>query len=526
MDEVVRRSTRIKEKQSQEKTNILSPKCLTFCCERSDPEEKDNEGKAKSKNVRVDGHDKKSLPGYREGLSEYELERLENIRQNKAFLSSVNLPQISEALRPKPTQKGLKKEKTVTEMLPVRKSLRLQHKDRETPLAIKRTSTMTEKPVAKKRICKPPGPIPLDPVDLDEHVKLPEDLFKLWNESPLNRERGTTNLKLYQGVLQKMSLDDCSVVKVVKQRIFSAAFHPSSSSLFMAAGSNFGHLGLWNMGATWGDDDVLLFEPHSRPITCMAFSSQSSKLITVSYDGSARSMDLEKAVFDEVYRSSSGLKSFDFLSSDCSTLLLSDWDGDVAIVDRRTPGASYESLYTIDPKALRSVHVHPVKQQYFVVAESSSVHIYDLRSLKRRNNQAVCQLNGHSRSISSAFFSPVTGNRVLTTCLDNKIRVFNTSQMVDRAPLLGSVRHDMKTGRWLSKLSAVWDPKQEDCFVIGSMAWPRQIQVYHESCHLLHSFQNEEHLTTMCSITAFHPSRNALLGGNESGMLHVFSDQH
>ncbi|XP_051552883.1 WD repeat-containing protein 76-like isoform X2 [Myxocyprinus asiaticus] len=548
MDGAMRRSSRIKEKQKQEKKNILSPKCLTFCSE--------------VKNTRR----AVKRRGYRDGLSEYELERLENIRQNKVFLSSLNLPQISNALRPKPKpyQKGLKKEKTGTEMLPVRKSVRLQNKDAEIPLAV----TITEKPAAEKWVAKPPGPIPMDPVNLDEHVKLPEDLFQLWNESPLEQERETSGLKSYQEVLQKMSLDDSCVAKVVKGRIFSAVFHPSSSNLFMAAGDKFGHLGLWNMvtvnwgeggifegdhskcyfcipicsnskikhslcfhnfpkkGATWGDDGVLLFEPHSRPITCMAFSSHSSNLITVSYDGSARCMDLEKAVFDEVYRSTSALKSFDFLSSDCSTLLLSNWDGDVAIVDRRTPGTSYESLYTIDPKALRCVHVHPVKQQYFVVAESSSVNIYDLRSLKRRNNQAVSQLNGHFRSISSAFFSPFTGNRVLTTCMDNKIRVFNTSQMVDRAPLLHSVSHDMRTGRWLSKLSAVWDPKQEDYFVIGSMARPRQIQVYHESCRLLHSFKNEEHLTTVCSITAFHPSRNALLGGNSTGRLHVFSDQH
>ncbi|XP_051983338.1 WD repeat-containing protein 76-like [Xyrauchen texanus] len=539
MDEVVRRSSRIEEKQKQEKKNILSPKSLTFCCEvkntrravkrlRSDPEENFKKAKANSKNMCFDGQETKSLPGYRDGLSEYELERLENIRQNQAFLSSLKLPQISKSLRPKPYQKGLKKEKTGTEMLPVRKSVRLQNKDAEMPLAVNMTYTITEKPAAEKWVAKPPGPIPLYPVNLDEHVELPEDLFQLfnWNESPLEQERETSGLKSYQEVLQKMSLDNSCVAKVVKERIFSAVFHPSSSNLFMAAGDKFGNLGLWNMGAAWGDDGVLLFEPHSRPITCMAFSSHSSNLITVSYDGSARCMDLEKAVFDEVYRSNSALRSFDFLSSDCSTLLLSNWDGDVAIVDRRTPGTSYESLYTIDPKALRCVHVHPVKQQYFVVAESSSVNIYDLRSLKRRNNQAVSQLNGHFRSISSAFFSPLTGNRVLTTCMDNKIRVFDTSQMVDHAPLLHSISHDMWTGRWLSKLSAVWDPKQEDCFVIGSMARPRQIQVYHESCRLLHSFKNEEHLTTVCSITAFHPSRNALLGGNSTGRLHVFSDQH
>lgn len=52
--------------------------------------------------------------------------------------------------------------------------------------------------------------------------------------------------------------------------------------------------------ASWGDDGVIYFEPHSRAITSMAFSSHPCNLITVSYDGSARSMDLENAVFDEV----------------------------------------------------------------------------------------------------------------------------------------------------------------------------------------------------------------------------------
>ncbi len=52
--------------------------------------------------------------------------------------------------------------------------------------------------------------------------------------------------------------------------------------------------------ASWGDDGVIYFEPHSRAITSMAFSSHPCNLITVSYDDSARSMDLEKAVFDEV----------------------------------------------------------------------------------------------------------------------------------------------------------------------------------------------------------------------------------
>ena len=82
----------------------------------------------------------------------------------------------------------------------------------------------------------------------------------------------------------------------------------------------------------------------------------------------------------------------------------------------------------------------------------------------------------------------------------------------------------MQTGRWLSKLSAVWDPKREDCFVVGSMSKPRRVQVFHESGQPHHSFADDENLNTVLSVTAFHPTRNALLGGNASGRLHVFSD--
>lgn len=130
----------------------------------------------------------------------------------------------------------------------------------------------------------------------------------------------------------------------------------------------------------------------------------------------------------------------------------------------------YESLHAMAANPLRSVHVHPVQQHYFVVAESryqttllnqtvsvnfhqiminmmfhkllskclsyytfSFANIYDLRHLKRRNNQAVCELSGHSRSVSSAFFSPLTGNRVLTTCMDDTIRCSQISSITARS---------------------------------------------------------------------------------------------
>ncbi|XP_056135267.1 WD repeat-containing protein 76 [Lampris incognitus] len=460
------------------------------------------------------------------GLSAYELERLENIRQNQAFLSSMKIFQAAEDLKQsKPSQRGLPRSKAaVSEVLPSRRSLRLQHK-------IPETSSLPPEPRGvltydySQPCKKPSGPLPMEPANMEEGSKLPPELLNLCSEVSVKEEKVELNLKEYRSALKNMRITEGRVAKVVKHRIFSAAFHPCTSSLLMATGDKWGHVGLWNIGGGWGDDGVLLFEPHSRPVGCMAFSrTNPAHLLSLSYDGSLRCMDIEKACFDDVYVSENDLKSFDFLTPDCATLVIGDWCGQVAIVDRRTPGNSYESLHTMDTKTIRCVNVHPLHRQYFAVAENRVVGIYDSRCLKKTKSQAVSQLLGHSLSISSAYFSPSTGNRVLTSCMDNTIRIYDSSALTTKVPLLTSIRHDMHTGRWLSKLSAVWDPKREDCFVVGSMARPRRVDVFHESGQLQHSFGNQDHLSTVLSVTAFHPTRNALLGGNNSGRLHVFAE--
>ncbi|XP_061671177.1 WD repeat-containing protein 76 isoform X2 [Syngnathoides biaculeatus] len=459
------------------------------------------------------------------GLSAYELERLENIRKNQAFLSSINLLQASKDLKQssakrQPSQRGLTRSIVVKEVLPSRKSLRLQNKEAQVlilPPEPHKTDVV-EKPK------KPAGPLPLEPVNMAEGSKIPPQFFQLCMEGSSKERRVELDLKEYCTSLKNMTISEDRVAKVVKGRIFSAAFHPAPARLLMAAGDKYGNVGLWSVDDDWGDDGVLMFEPHSRPVPCLAFSrTDPAQLLSLSYDGSLRCIDVEKGAFDDVYNIEEGLKTFDFLSHDCSTLVVGDCYGNIAIVDRRTPGTSHVSLHSLDPKIVRCVGVHPLQQQYFAVAESREVSIYDVRCLKS-NSRPVSRLQGHSLSVSSCYFSPCTGNRVVTTCMDNYIRFFDTSTVGTEAPLLTSISHDMRTGRWLSKFSAVWDPKKEDCISIGSMSRPRNVQVFHESGRRLHTFTDDERLTTVLSVTAFHPARNAILGGNASGRLHVFSD--
>ncbi|XP_028461896.1 WD repeat-containing protein 76 isoform X5 [Perca flavescens] len=357
------------------------------------------------------------------GLSSYELERLENIKQNQAFLSSINLFQATEELkqvtRPKLSKRRLMRLQAAVEKgVPVRKSLRLQ------------SLTLPPKP-RETQICglshkRPPGPLLMKPVNMEDEAKLPSQLLELFSEVS-TEDRKELSLTEYCSALKNMKTTEDREVIVVNKRLVCAAFHPCTSSLLMATGNTFGN--------------------------------------------------------------------------------------------------SHESIHSLKFKhCLLCVSVHPLQKQYFAVTENKRVNIYDSRYLKEKKSKTVSQLHGHSLSIHGAYFSPRTGNRVLTSCMDDYIRIYDTSAMTKKAPLLTSIRHKLQTASYRTRVSAVWDPKQEDCFVVGSTSKRHIVKVFHESGKLLHSFVDRDNVTSVLYVTAFHPTRNALLGGNASGQLHVFSD--
>uniref|UniRef100_A0A8D0L192 WD repeat-containing protein 76 n=1 Tax=Sphenodon punctatus TaxID=8508 RepID=A0A8D0L192_SPHPU len=323
----------------------------------------------------------------------------------------------------------------------------------------------------------------------------------------------------YKAGLNDMVLHEEAVRKVVKNRIYSLAIHPSESRTLVAAGDKSGGIGLWDLDCP-SEAGLCVFMPHSQPVSCMYFSPfHPAHLLSLSHDGTVRCGDVTRAVFEEVFRSEEySFSSFDFLAADASTLLVGAWDGDVAVVDRRTPGTGCELSADMNSRTTRTVHVHPVNRQYFVAAGAGNVCVYDVRRLKRSGNKPVSSLLGHAKSVASAYFSPVTGSRVVTTT--QSLTPLFCSPMAF-SPLN---RHNNNTGRWLTRFRAVWDPKQEDCFVVCSMARPRQIEVFQATGKRVHSFLNEDFLGSVCSINVMHPTKNVLAGGNSSGRLHVFTD--
>ncbi|XP_052578752.1 WD repeat-containing protein 76 isoform X1 [Peromyscus californicus insignis] len=418
--------------------------------------------------VDMGSSDEDGVPGLDDfsGLSPYERKRLKNIRENANFFASLQLSESAARLRgmikkSQPTESKRKRPKKKENEIGCRRSMRLLKVD---PLGVPLPAAPAEPTLEEEENpLLPPGPLEMIPENQDDSNELFKASLKTWAEmSKTSKERTKEGL---------------SSIK-------------------------------------------------SQPVSCLYFSpTNPAHLLSLSYDGTLRCGDFSSGIFEEVYRNEgSSPSSFDFLAEDASTLLVGHWDGHLSLLDRRTPGTSYEKFFNSSLGKIRTVHVHPVSRQYFIAAGLRDVHVYDARCLNSKRSQPLISLTEHSKSIASAYFSPVTGNRVVTTCADCKLRVFDSSALSCQIPLLTTVRHNTITGRWLTRFQAVWDPKQEDCFIVGSMAHPRRVEVFHETGKNVYSFFGDC-LVSVCSLSVMHPTRYVLAGGNSSGRLHVFMHQ-
>ncbi|XP_076347171.1 WD repeat-containing protein 76-like isoform X2 [Tachypleus tridentatus] len=456
--------------------------------------------------------------------------RQKNIAEKIALLQSLDifkakqeLAELSDRKKTK-SSKGLKL-KAVKEPIPLRpRSLRLQKRDPE-GLLIPESSVPQSVDSVVQHHRKSHGTLDFKDVckNSDENglQKFIIDLKHILKEkvrNPSNR-----SLKEYIKRFNKMKINSDQVAKVTPTRIFSLAIHPVTTKTLVIAGSKWGHIGFWDVKSQTESDGVFAFEPHSRPVNCIQISGDNQeKLYSSSYDGTVRCGDLVKCVFDEVYftpeDNDDACFYFEFLSP--QVLIITQDAGRLSIVDTRTGKKEPDNLFQLSSRRMKTVSVHPLKRDYFVTASNDGkASLWDLRSMQRKP-QSVADL-AHEKSLSSAFFSPVTGNYILTTSFDNKLRLFDSTELNEDIKVKKTYRHNNQTGRWLTPFRAIWLPNNEEGFIVGSMNHPHQIEVLDVNGDCAYTFMGES-LGSVCSINAFHPTEPVLAGGNSSGRVHVF----
>lgn len=482
-------------------------------------------------------------------LSEYERQRLENIKQNQEILKQLNIKGIiPDELKNKPAPvkaKAKPREKrpapaepTVAE--PRRISTRLQRKaagmeglDEDFFKINENFAPATAPaPPRPKRII---GRIPFDPEQgaSEGFLEMTTGLLAREVERPRIGKLSTS-----EHLAQLEIQNEHSVVKVMKERIYSLAIHPDPSKVIVAVGGKFGELafldatqsahplGLANRELPEPEDfrpGTFLFHPHTGSISNLRYNPVNpTQLFSTSYDNIVRCMDINKGCFDEVYNfgedTGDVITGFDF-DAKANVFYFSDTDGIFRWADRREGKAGELPELRLHEKKIGCVSASRDGNLLATASNDGSVGIWDLRKLTTAKGEVeALHTLTFRRSVTSAYFHPEDAGKLLSTCYDDHVRVHYNAHLPEARH--AEMSHNNQTGRWITNFKAVWDPKSSFA-VVGNMN--RGIDLIDGEAGEIVRNVTSEFLTAQPAVNAFHPNLDLVASGNASGKIAVWS---
>jgi WD40 repeat protein len=485
--------------------------------------------------------------------NDYEKVREEQVRKNRERMLELNLPQASAQVAEKKkvparkaSQRGVKRVKKEQPTV-ARRSLRVrgfkpngelsQGVASETAGGVSFESsklgsasffTEPSKPARKT------GPIKLESVFADEEENETKMLANLRNSSSSSASAsGSTGV----GDLSKVSLDDEDhVMKLTKNGSVHLDIMPREDMALIAAGDKSGNIGFWSLSSSSSSPSSLSEQcslqvaPHAQYISGMKWCPRGTgrDLYSCSYDGVARRFDLEKASFLEIFSTEDHEFSAFDVGPTGNTVYLADNTGDCLIYDLRSSKVAHgpTELHT---RKVNTVHVEPTAGNLVVTSSSGAeVSVWDMRKLgkgsgKSKSGMRLLTFN-HPKSCQAAYFAPDGSQRILTTCYDCHLRVFDCkSESKKKAGMLlpqVTISHNTQTGRWVLPLRAIWTPSA-DGIICGSMK--RAVHIYNGHTGKKEVHCESEFLTAIPSRVFVHPTL-ALLGcATNSGRTYLFS---
>jgi len=477
-------------------------------------------------------------------MPEYEKMRRKNIMEREMMMQEIAelKSQVKVAMSPAVTttrnnaysKRGLAAEKREKEVLPRRKSARIAGgkvpeierfapelappKERQTKTLSMNTHSIKES---------------FHHIDDETKTQLANDFVLEFSKNIQSAEPAggeTLSDPGYAQRLTRLQIIEEQVAKVVPDRIFSAAIHPTPHKVLASVGGKWGGLGLWDIEDTQSQEHgVYLFHPHTKPVISMAWDRFNDKsLVTTSYDGTCRIFDIEKLEHRVLYGDQDFIDNGGYLTSyaqiDAHSFLVAKGKaGCVGLVDTRTDNKStVQEFQLFDRTTVRCIDVHPTNNNLLLAAWRTCC-IFDIRNKGTgRLMDPICTLEGHGKTQSSASFSPLSGNKVITISFDDKLRLFDTSKLTGQ--IFGkATSHNNNTGRWLTSFKACWHPKHDDIVFTGSMDKPRKMEAWRAGTSLTRLTEMRgEDLGSICSIIAVHPTLDVVIGGNSSGRVHAF----
>uniref|UniRef100_A0A0E0LTB4 WD repeat-containing protein 76 n=1 Tax=Oryza punctata TaxID=4537 RepID=A0A0E0LTB4_ORYPU len=443
-------------------------------------------------------------------LTDYERLREENIRRNDAILASLRrkAAELSAAIQSPSTSKRPKK----------------QPQPRASPAApaipvVLRRSLRTRGLPPSGSSSSPPAPA--SPPAAPRSTRFSSSLASVIlaaaaaspAESPPVRDDGFD-------AGTELVLRPSHVRRVVPDRILSVRILPLVDRTVVAAGNKLGNVGFWDVDGVVADEDdgdgadgVFEYLPHRGPVgAIVSHPTAPQKIYSCCYEGEICLMDLEKENFNVIYLTDYPIFSLCQAPNSPSSLYLGEGN-DLKHFDERMGKVS--ATWNSHDNRINSIDFNP--ENTYMLATSSTdgtACIWDLRNMKEKEPESLKVLE-HGRSVQSAYFSP-SGRMVATTSLDDTVRIFS----VDDFGNSSIMKHNNKTGRWLSTFKAIWGWNDTDLF-IGNMARAIDIISVDPNDSSLSATNNarleSEHMTAIPGRFSAHPYKVGHLACASSG---------
>lgn len=325
---------------------------------------------------------------------------------------------------------------------------------------------------------------------------------------------------------------DCAIVKLHSRRVTYLEFHPTKDNILLS-GDKKGQIGIWDFEKVF--EKTVYNTVHTCIVNSIRFHPTNFDMIyTASSDGTVSCSDLETGLPNKVmdlnpdgwngpstWRMIYGMD----LNSNRSLVLAGDnfgflYQGDI----RANKSVGKPLLIHKKGSKVVGLHCNPVDPNLFITCGNDHMaRIWDIRYLDSNGHLAVLS---HPRVVNSAYFSPVTGNKILTTCQDNRLRVYDCI-FSNLAVPSREIVHSHDFNRYLTCFRAEWDPKDstENLTVIGRYISDdfdgialHPIDFIDISTGHLVAEVVDKNITTISSVNKIHPRLDVLATGSSRSL--------
>lgn len=537
-------------------------------------------------------------------MSDFEEEREANIARNRALLAQLDIsldipkkPAPKEKAKAKPVQPRKRVKREVEPALPTRTSSRLRRsapdpnetpekkRKREQEEELLRQKLEQERLEAEERAREAKKPRH-EALEMYAHLEDQEakdvmaltSALQVTTQSVNARRVGDMKSHEHDEEKHKAAVEDLkaklgsmkivSRAKVMKERIYSAAYHPEKSKDLIFFGDKHGALGIWDARAPQeeveedGDVSSQLDEEGGRSWRIQLHWPNSSRssissirfdpvdahsVYTSSYDGTIRSTSFVSGISTEIYHEENALPTTLDLPPHGHEMWIADTNGGVTHLDLRQD-KSKARWYQLSEDKIGCCSINPVQTHLLLTTSNSRVlRIWDTRKLQsvsvkgkgpheidsehlqkfqetKEGKNVMCGEWRHGKSVTAGYWDP-HGRRIVSTSYDDTIRIWDIKpEVLQKDAQFPSMRpahqfhHNCQTGKWVTLLRAQWNPNPDvyPHFTLGNM--DRSLDIRSHKGELIAKLADKDRITAVQAVTCSHPNiLERAASGNASG---------